>query len=319
MSTVRRLRGWVSGRAFRIVFGVGLLGLLFTWVDLGTMAAEISALRLDLLMALVVAILAARMIGALRWYLLLRGLHRGVSYAGILRLTFVSDFIGYFTPGSLGIEALRLYGMARTTSDLALTATSMLIERMLSFLALIVLVLAALTFLLPGLPPEIGYLAWLGLAILGIALFGLMAPTSRQLTLWLLSHPRLLRVYDAAQKVHRSLDQYRARPDVLFATFAISLVAQLARCAIVAIGAAAFGVHLSFVLFLVIVPVIALITMLPISIAGLGVRELGFVYLFGQVGMPAEVALSLSLLIRLVMIVLAMPGAWFYVRRGVLA
>lgn len=319
MSSIRRLRGWITGRGVRMAFGIGLLGLLFTQVDLAAMAAEISALRLDLLMVLVVAIFVARMIGALRWYLLLRGLHRGVSYAGILRLTFISDFIGYFTPGSLGIEAVRLYGMARTTSDLALTATSMLIERMLSFLAVIVLVLAALTFQLPGLPPEIGYLAWLALAILGVAVSGLMAPRLRRLTLWALSHPLLLRVYHAAQKVHRSLDQYRARPAVLVATFAISLVAQLGRCAIVAIGAAAFGVHLSFVLFLVIVPVIMLINMLPISIAGLGVRELGFVYLFGQVGVPAEVALSLALLIRVLTILLAAPGAWFYVRRGVLA
>ena len=81
----------------------------------------------------------------------------------------------------------------------------------------------------------------------------------------------------------------------------------------------AFGVHLPILVFIVIVPVIILITLLPISIAGLGVRELGFVYLFGQVGMPAEVALSLSLLLRLFAILLAAPGAWLYVRRGVVA
>ena len=319
MNIASRDGRWLTGRVFRATFGIGLLVLLFIWVDLDAMVATVHQVRLDLLALLVASIFAGRLISALRWYLLLRGLHRAVSYTGVLRLTFVSDFIGYFSPGSLGIDALRLYGMSRTTSDLALSATSMLIERMLAFLALIILVLIGLALQLPVLPPELGRLAWLGLALLVLALAGLMAPRSRRTTLRLLSHPRLMRVHSGAQKVYRSLDRYRARPALLAGSFVIAVIFQLVRCANAAIGAAAFGVHLPFLLFIVIMPVIILITLLPISIAGLGVRELGFVYLFGQVGMPAEIALSLSLLIRILTILLAVPGAWFYVRRGVLA
>lgn len=319
MVTLRVLRRWLTSPGFRIAFGVGLLGLLFSQIDLRAMAAAIGGIRLDLLALLVATILATRLIGAFRWYVLLRSLHRGVSYLGVARLTFVSDFMGYFSPGSLGVEAVRLYGMSRMTSDPALSATSMLIERMLALFALIVLVLAGLAFQLPGIPLEIGPLAWLALALLVIAIVGLMAPPVRLATLRLLSHPKLSRGHAVARKLYWSLDQYWARPALLTVTFLIAVIFQLSRCATVAVGAVAFGVHLPIVVFIVIVPVIILITLLPISIAGLGVRELGFVYLFGQVGMPAEVALSLSLLIRLLTILLSTPGAWFYVRRGVVA
>lgn len=319
MSIPFRYGSWLTGRGFRIAASAGLLAFLLTQIDLGTMASAIGQIRLDLLALLAAGILGARMISALRWYLLLRGLHRAVSYAGVLRLSFVSEFVGYLAPGSLGIDALRLYGMSRTTSDLALSATSMLVERMLALLALILLVLTGLTLQLPDLPPEIGRLAWLGLAALVFTLVGLMTPPFRRATLWLLSYPRLGRVHAAAQKVYRSLDQYRARPALLAGSFVVAVIFQLVRCANIAIGAMAFGVHLPFVLFMVFVPVIILVTLLPISIAGLGVRELGFVYLFGQVGMPAEVALSLSLLTRLLSIMLALPGAWFYARRGIIA
>jgi uncharacterized protein (TIRG00374 family) len=115
------------------------------------------------------------------------------------------------------------------------------------------------------------------------------------------------------------LDYYRRRPGLLAAAFATGLLFQLLRCALVAIGAAAFGVHVPFLLFVVIVPVIILITLLPISIAGLGVREVGFVYLFGLAGISAEIALALSLLIRLLDLLMALPGAWFYIRHGVVA
>jgi uncharacterized protein (TIRG00374 family) len=319
MITGRGLRGWLTSRGFRVAFGVGLLAVLFTQIDLRAMAAAIAEVRPEPLALLIVLVLGTRLIGAFRWYVLLRGLHQGVSYLGIVRLTFVSDFMGYFAPGNLGVEAMRLYGMSRTTSDPALAATSMLIERMVASLALIILVLAGLALKLPGIPHEIRPLAWLGLALLVVALAALTAPPVQRATLWLLSHPRLARVRGATQKVYRRLDQYRARPALLAGVFMISVFFQLCRCAIVWVGALAFGVHLPVLVYVVIVPVIFLITLLPVSIAGLGVREVGFVYLFGQVGMPAEIALSVSLLIRLVNVLLATPGAWFFARRGVLA
>lgn len=317
MVTLRGLRRWLTSLGFRIGFGVSLLALLFSQIDLRAMASAIGGVRLDFLVLLIATIFATRLTGAFRWYVLLRNLHEAVSYLRVVRLTFVSDFMGYFAPGSVGVDAIRLYGMARITSDPALSATSMLVERILAFLALIILVLAGLAFELPGTPPQIRPLAWLALATLVVALVGLMAPAVRSATLRLLSHPRLARGHAAARKIYWSLDQYWARPALLVNTFLIAVIFQLLRCATVAVGAMAFGVYLPITVFAIIVPVIILITLLPISIAGLGVRELGFVYLFGQVGMPAEVALSLSLLIRLLTILLSTPGAWFYVRRGV--
>jgi uncharacterized membrane protein YbhN (UPF0104 family) len=59
-----------------------------------------------------------------------------------------------------------------------------------------------------------------------------------------------------------------------------------------------------------------LISLLPITIAGLGVREAGFVYFLGLGGMPPEVALPLALIQRLFTIVATLPGAWWYARRG---
>jgi glycosyltransferase 2 family protein len=315
----RRLGRWLTSPGFRIALGIGLLGLLLVKIDLGAMTAAIKGVRLDLFGLLTTTVVVTRLIGAFRWYVLLRGTSLDVSYLGVVRLTFVSDFMGYLTPGTLGVEALRFYGMSRMTSDPALSATSMLVERMLALFALIVLVLGGLAFRMPGVPPQIGSLAWLGLVLLLAVIIGLMASPIRIGTLWLLSHPRLSRAATAARNVYRSLDRYRARPGLLAGTFVIALVFQLMRCATIAVGAAAFGVDLPFLAFVVIVPVVILITLLPISIAGLGVREVGFVYLFGQVGMPAEVALPLALLTRALAILMALPGMWFYVRRGVVA
>jgi len=319
MSILRWLRRCVTSRGFRIALGVGLMALLFSQVDLRSMVTVIAGIRLDFLTLLIAVMVALRLIGALRWYVLLRNLQGRISYLQIIRLTFVSDFMGYFAPGSVGVDAIRLYGMSRMTSDMAFSATSMLVERIVAFLALILLGLVGLSFELPGTPQEIAPLAWLALALLAVALVALMAPPVRSATLLVLSSLGLSRVHGAARKIYSRLDQYRSQPWRLAVAFLISLIFQLLRCTAVWVGAMAFGVFLPFTVFIVIMPVIILVTLLPISIAGLGVRELGFVVLFGQVGMPAEVALSLSLLMRLLTILLATPGAWLYARRGIVA
>ncbi len=79
----------------------------------------------------------------------------------------------------------------------------------------------------------------------------------------------------------------------------------------------AFGLHVPFVYFLVIVPTIFLLIMLPISIGGLGVREAAYVYLFGLVGVAPEAALGLAIVNYLLRLLSVLTGAWVYARRGV--
>ena len=87
----------------------------------------------------------------------------------------------------------------------------------------------------------------------------------------------------------------------------------------VALGSAPSGVELPPVVYITMTPLITMLARIPISIAGLGVQEAGFVYFFGVFGMPVEVALLLSLVIRACTILSSAPGAWFYIVRGVRA
>ena len=73
------------------------------------------------------------------------------------------------------------------------------------------------------------------------------------------------------------------------------------------------------VVHITITPLMTTLARVPISIAGLGVQEAGFVYFYGVFGMPAEIALLLSLVLRACTILSSAPGAWFYIARGVRA
>ena len=228
----------------------------------------------------------------------------------------MADFVGYFMPGSLGVEVLRVYGLAKTTADPALSATSVVVERVVALVVLVLLVLLGLAARPLALPAEIGRLAWLFLALLLVAVLAVMAPPTRSLALLLLPGERLARIRRRLERVFAALDSYRSRPWLIAASLVLALVFQLMRCASVTVGAAALGHPLPFTFVLVVFPIMLLISLLPITIAGLGVREVGFVYFLGLGGMPAEVALPLALIQRLFTIIATLPGAWWYLRRG---
>jgi hypothetical protein len=309
----------LSSRWLRLCVGVGLLALLLHWVDLGQSLTVAADARLDFLALLPLVLVVDRLIAALRWYLLVHGKNAAVTFWGIVRLVLISGFAGYFTPGSVGVEAVRVYGLSRTISNLALSVTSVLVERLLALFALTLLVLVGLALRPPGLPPEYGRLAWLALAVLIVGVCALMSPGLRRLSLLALPTGWLAPVRRGLQKIYAVLDDYRRQPGLMLWSLAIAVIFQLNRCLLSAVGAAALGSSLPFVYFVVMVPIVALVSLMPISIAALGVRELAYVYLFGLVGMPAETALALALLIRVYGLLLLLPGAWFYVRRGISA
>jgi uncharacterized membrane protein YbhN (UPF0104 family) len=77
------------------------------------------------------------------------------------------------------------------------------------------------------------------------------------------------------------------------------------------------GADVGLAYYLVFVPLTSLVLILPISFAGLGVREGTYVYLFGQVGLAREVALSLSLLVyALGTVAPGLVGGVIYLLRG---
>lgn len=307
----------LSSRWLRLCVGGGLLALLVSRVDLDQALQVVAGARLDYLALLPLVLLVDRLIAAFRQYILLRGLHPAVTFWGMVRLIFVSGFAGYFMPGTVGVEAVRVYGLSRTTANLALSVTAVLVERLTALFALCLLVLFGVAMRPPGLPEHFGRLAWVALAALIAVWFSLLSALPRRLSLLALSTAWLAPVRRGLQKVYLVLDDYKRRPWLLLWSLVVAVIFQLNRCLVVAIGAAALDFSLPFLYFVIIVPIALLISMMPISIAGLGVREAAFVYLFGLVGMPPEVSFPLALLTRLAGLLMLLPGAWFYIRRGI--
>jgi len=73
-----------------------------------------------------------------------------------------------------------------------------------------------------------------------------------------------------------------------------------------------YGYHLSLLTVLLFYSIIQIVNMIPISINGWGIREGGIIYLFGLIGVPSEISLSIALLSRLVMLFQTSVGGLIY-------
>jgi glycosyltransferase 2 family protein len=101
-------------------------------------------------------------------------------------------------------------------------------------------------------------------------------------------------------------------------TLIISLLNQLLIGYVAFLLLAAMGDSVGLGWVLVLFPAVLLLSMLPISLGGWGVRESAMVVAFALVGVPADAALATSILYGLCLLAASLPGGlvWLTERRA---
>jgi len=161
--------------------------------------------------------------------------------------------------------------------------------------------------------------AWLWAAFLGASAassISVIAPmgASRLLKPLTIFHPEW--VGDRITTIIEVLTRFRAKPDALFRCFAGAVFVQATM--VFFYFAVAYALHLGVGLtdLAVIVPISFVIQMLPVSVAGFGVREATFSFYFSRIGQPIESAVLMSLVAQVLIMLFSLMGAAEYVSRS---
>ena len=101
---------------------------------------------------------------------------------------------------------------------------------------------------------------------------------------------------------------YRRRPSLVLLAVAWSFVVQLGGVLAVALVARALGVQQPPLVWVSVVPLVALAMVLPISIGGFGVRENAFEFLLRDYGVPSETGIAIALLWGLCSVLVGLVG-----------
>lgn len=304
-----------SRNAIRILVAVALTAVIVWRSDPATVVAATSGARLPWLIAAVLLVLLDRSLMAYRWIVLVRvfeGADR-VPLSALLRVFFVSTFVGTFLPTSVGADAVRAYGLARGHTSAARSLASVLMDRLLGVLSLLIVALAGLTFA-RDLLRDSAVLA--GIAITAIACaVGASAIYSERvaaIAARLLGAIPLAVARRVATNLTGAVREYAPRHGALANVLAGSIAVQLIRIVQAYTLGLALNLPLPFTTYFAFVPIILLVMLLPITVFGLGTSQLAFAALFARAGVPIGGAVALSLLFVGLGVVGNLPGAFLY-------
>lgn len=247
-------------------------------------------------------------VSALRGRFIMDSIERPMSFFMLLRLNWIGAFFNQVLPGAVSGDAVRAYCSRTYTRSLTLAAAAVFGERLIGLGVLIAL--AAGVFLLTGaaLPtlPQVPFLLGLfSLAyILGLAI--LLSPRLDE---------RFDRIGALGVKIREARIALRALfrhgSDLLWA-LVLSLLVQVLSILLFWSVAMALDLRLDAMAVWVVWPLVTLLTILPVSLAGWGLREGLLVYYLTHLGVSADKALALSVLTGLAVLLASLPGgmAW---------
>ncbi len=255
-------------------------------------------------------LLSQILLGGERWRSILCALIRGPppSVTSVQAVFYASIFFNCLPLGTVGGDVARVFLARRFALSLSQIVLSILVDRVLTVAALIMLALATL----PAISSPFAVTAWFGgAAVLAAAALGILSLglVERLLGRW--QHQRFINI---VLSMAGELRQVRTRGGV------IALVFALASGACSGFGAyciaRSLGIGVGPVPMIAITSMMTLVVALPISVAGWGVREVSLVTLLGLLGVDREAALALSVEMGLIGMLLSLPGGviWLTLR-----
>lgn len=297
---------------WRAGLGIALLAVILWRADIASLSAVLTLAIWPAVLFALVLLISSQALAALRWGLILGEPRPG--WGVLFRLYLMGAGVGLFLPTSVGGDAFRAAAAARLTGRPAATVSSVLLDRMSGVLAL--LIYAAIGWIATPATVErlLGGARWSGPSPLLLLALGTLAAAG---LIAVIARSRVERVRRIRDEVVEGIRPLLRQPTRLAAILGLALVVQALMLLLWLVLATGLALPIPAETLLVGVPIVTLATLLPLTIAGLGVREGVWLFLLRASGISATAIVSFSLLYFLVTLLAGTIGGLVFVKWGV--
>ncbi|MFN0151003.1 MAG: lysylphosphatidylglycerol synthase transmembrane domain-containing protein [bacterium] len=311
------LQSGVARFVLRLVVTVALLVVLFRQVPLSQVAELFGRARADLVILSGLLFAVSLLGSAYQWWLFLKSQRIEIPFRKALDFYLVGLFFNNFLPANVGGDVMKVIDVNRSGGSKAGALTATVMDRAMGLLVLVLAATAAAWAAGSSAPfPEMRVpLVVLSAGLAMVFMTVLSRRVLRQVARLVAIVPGT-RLRSHAARLISHLEMLQVDRRIFGITFVVSVVTQALRIAVHYLAAEALGVHVAPLLFVLLVPAIAVAITLPISIGGFGVREGLGVVLFGRVGVGAPEAFAFELLSHLVAVLVSAWGGIVFALRG---
>jgi uncharacterized membrane protein YbhN (UPF0104 family) len=293
----------------KILISAALLYLSLRKVNLYDLAARIRVESLGWIGLAIAVTFLQIFLGVLRWREISAECGAPLETRQAMRFNVIGTFFNQTLPSSIGGDAVRLWLVARSGAGWRAATYSIFVDRAIGLIALAVLIVASLPWSYRLISDPHGRSALL------LIDFAALAAGGGFLLLGALNWPWLKRwwgthhIHACAVIANKVLFSRDRGPKVAVLSLLVHVLAVvIAWCVVQSISA-----PLLFGQIFLLVPPVMLITMLPISIAGWGVREASMGLAFGYAGLAANEGVNVSLLFGAVSFIVGAFGGLVWI------
>ena len=309
-------------KLLRFLVSAGLLAFLVLRLDWVPMKQALAELRVSWAVAALGLFLLTPLVAGLRWQLLARPLgfeYRFRRYAGIY---YVGMLFNLILPTSVGGDVVRAWYLDGGQGRKMTALLCVLVDRATGLVVLIVTACCATLFQLDSLPcwvlvsvwtvaaaaaGGLIVLPWLGRLAERVGPVQPDAQTGRRG--WRYWAKRLASI---PAGILDALRQYRGRERIVAITCLLSLVIMAVNVIVVWMLGRSLGAQVPGAYYWVAVPVVTLLTLVPISVNGMGVREAGLGLLLAETGAPISLGVTIAVLLFGLYLAAGLVGAAVY-------
>lgn len=303
----------------RLFISIGLIVFLLIRIDLNSLLSTIKGINLSLFMLAYLVTVVTILIKSYKWQLLLEIQDVRLSLFSIQSILYMSVFFSNFFFGSLGGDAFRIYKTKNYSKFKSGSVSSIMMDRITG---LVILISIILTFGVVNLFASKPLLTWeqflfimvVGLGFCAAIYLGIKILLSVKQFQLFQKFPNLVKILIDFRD---SIKENKTYSKHIILCLFLAFLFQMTRVISIYFLTLSAGVNTSFMQLAFVVPLVTFITMIPISLNGIGVQEGAFFLYFEKIGLDPASALLVSFLPRIMMLISSLLGAGIYMFEGI--
>ena len=309
---MRRLRA-LTVFAAKVAVTACLLVYVLRKVDIAPVLAQIRTVDRQWA-AVALAVMSMQLVVvSWRWYLVNQLVSARMRFEQVFRLMLIGQFFNQVLPSAVGGDAVRAWLASREGVSLGRAITGVVCDRAIGLIVL-VLVISCAFLVLPGiaagrLPASELFQIIAAAGMLGLAALFFIGDGIARL---LMRH----RLTESVGRLVQDLRKVLYSGGTSIAVIGLASGCQLLLVLAIYASAKGMNVELDFGAALLVIPAIMLVSMIPISFAGWGVREGAMIFGLGLLGIAATQALAISVVFGLLQIIIGLPGGVLWLTRS---
>ena len=243
-----------------------------------------------------------------RWKVLLEAQDLKVPLRHLIGTFLIGRFVGSFLPSTVGLDGYRMWDISHHSGQTARSVSVIVVEKIIGFFVLSTLVVGTIPWGIRFIPP------------MALAATAIVFSVPVLLSFGMLLNPRLIRRYISrvlppntalgakVAKAVKAVTAYENNRRALIKAVGIGFIVHLGTTFMFFFTAHSIGINVGLGEVLYVGPLMIAATVVPISVAGIGVRELVVSQLMSQAGHPAAAAVVFAFLGYLVGEIISLFG-----------